>query len=123
LFIHNFYYAISQIVAPKQQSKIFLLIVVNLDNLAYDSYIPQRKAYGTLRKLMKRTYIFPDQFAHQIFTSVNFSGMDCAVIVAFDDPDDAFVFIAHSLHNITYDLNPSESMRMTNLANEMMERT
>ena len=72
---------------------------------------------------MKRTYIFPDQFAHQIFTSVNFSGMECAVIVAFDDPNDAFIFIADSLYNITYDLNPSESMRMTNLANEMMERT
>jgi hypothetical protein len=27
------------------------------------------------------------------------------------------------LYNITYDLKPSESMRMTNLANEMMERT
>jgi hypothetical protein len=27
------------------------------------------------------------------------------------------------LHNITYDLKPSESMRITNLANEMMERT
>jgi len=72
---------------------------------------------------MKRTYIFPDQFAHQIFTSVNFSGMSRAVIVAFDDPDDAFIFLADSLYNITYDLKPSESMRIANLANEMMERT
>jgi hypothetical protein len=72
---------------------------------------------------MKRTYIFPDQFAHQIFTSVIFSGMNRAVILAFDNPDDSFVFLADSLHNITYDLNISESMRMTNLANEMMERT
>ena len=71
---------------------------------------------------MKRTYIFPDQFAHQIFTSVNFFGIERAVILAFDDPDDAFVFLADSEQNITYDLNASESMRMTNLANEMMEQ-
>jgi hypothetical protein len=71
---------------------------------------------------MKRIYIFPDQFAHQIFTSVNFKGMNCAVIVAFDDPDDAFVFLADSLYNITYDLKIEESMRMTNLANELMEQ-
>ena len=71
---------------------------------------------------MKRTYIFPDQFAHQIFTSANFSGMNRAVIVAFDDPDDAFVFLADSLYNITYDLKIEESMRITNLANEMMEQ-
>jgi hypothetical protein len=42
--------------------------------------------------------------------------------VAFDDPDDAFVFLADSLYNITYDLKIEESMRMTNLAHEMMEQ-
>lgn len=66
-------------------------------------------------------HIFPEQFEYSFTSSVMFFGMERKVIVAFDDADDAFIFLADSQHNITYDLSPKESMRMTNLANEMME--
>lgn len=70
---------------------------------------------------MRKGFETPDQFDHRFTTHVMFFGMECKVIVAFDDPDDTFVFLNNGGYNITYDLSPKESMRMTNLANEMME--
>ena len=65
--------------------------------------------------------IYPEQFDHSFVCHVKFFGWEVKAICAFDDPDDVFTWTADTLHPLTYELKPSESLRVIALAHEFLE--
>lgn len=65
--------------------------------------------------------IYPEQFDHSFICYVKFFGWEVKAICAFDDPDDVFTWTADTLHPLTYELKPSESLRVIALAHEFLE--
>lgn len=65
--------------------------------------------------------IRPDQFDHRFICHVKIFGWEVKAICAFDDPDDVFTWTADTLHPLTYELNPTESQRVSTLAHEYLE--
>ena len=64
--------------------------------------------------------IYPEQFDHSFICHVKFFGWEVKAICAFDDPDDVFTWTADTLHPLTYELKPSESLRVIALAHEFL---
>lgn len=71
---------------------------------------------------MKKPLVFPDMFFYRFIISVVFFGRESEVTVAFDNPDDVFVFLNDGDFHITYELRPDELERITKIAHDMMEQ-
>lgn len=65
--------------------------------------------------------IRPDQFDHHFFCYVKIFGLEIKVLCAYDDPEDVFVWVADSMHHISYDLPLNEWSHIKTLAHQHLE--